>query len=130
MRLVEIFNLFSLYYAGEAERSLFTEPVEPEEVGLEAEDSNNSDNNGRKGTFNSWDPVVLKNLPSFISRNFEFLLTKRSGILKSIVDGLVDDVVNGKSFSASHGRLSHQHRKKYISSHIKYLSAVKYVSIY
>ena len=115
----------------ESSKILFTEPSE--NADHETDDENNDplddtvddSTRGMKGTFNTWDEGVLENLPSFIRRNFQFLLTKRSGILKTIVDSIVNDVINGKSFKAAQGRLSHQHRKKYFNSHIQYLSSVK-----
>ena len=55
----------------------------------------------RKTSFNAWDAGCLRRLPEYISKEFPFLLTKRSGIEIRMVDRLADDLVHGKDFSAA-----------------------------
>lgn len=55
----------------------------------------------RKTSFNAWDAGCLRRLPEYISKEFPFLLTKRSGIEICMVDRLADDLVRGKGFSAA-----------------------------
>lgn len=55
----------------------------------------------RATSFNAWDAGCLRRLPDYVSKEFPFLLTKRSGIEIRMVDRLADDLVHGKGFSAS-----------------------------
>jgi hypothetical protein len=74
-------------------------------------------------TFNAWDPDVLSQLPEYIRLAFPFLLTTRSGILLSILDGFCDDVVHGMergdkpmcAISGKHANHLESYLKKYFA---------------
>ncbi|KAI8826441.1 hypothetical protein BJ741DRAFT_41644 [Chytriomyces cf. hyalinus JEL632] len=53
------------------------------------------------GTFQCWDNDVLSALPSYVQSEFPYLFTHRSGIAKTTVACIVDDVLNGKGFKSS-----------------------------
>lgn len=55
----------------------------------------------RPTSFNAWDVGCLDRLPDYVSKEFPFILTRRSGIDIRLVDRLADDLVHGKGFSAA-----------------------------
>ncbi|CAN0542957.1 unnamed protein product, partial [Laminaria digitata] len=55
----------------------------------------------RAASFNPWDSACLERLPEYVSKEFPFILTHRSGIDIRLVDRLADDLVHGKSFAAA-----------------------------
>lgn len=55
----------------------------------------------RPTSFNAWDVGCLERLPDYVSKEFPFILTRRSGIDTRLVDRLADDLVHGKGFSAA-----------------------------
>ncbi|CAB1111194.1 unnamed protein product [Ectocarpus sp. CCAP 1310/34] len=55
----------------------------------------------RPTSFNAWDVGCLDRLPDYVSKEFPFILTHRSGIDIRLVDRLTDDLVHGKGFSAA-----------------------------
>ncbi|CAB1096635.1 unnamed protein product [Ectocarpus sp. CCAP 1310/34] len=52
-------------------------------------------------SFNAWDVGCLDRLPDYVSKEFPFILTHRSGIDIRLVDRLADDLAHGKGFSAA-----------------------------
>ena len=54
----------------------------------------------RPTSFHAWDPACLKRLPEYVSREFPFILTRRSGIDTRLVDNPADAVVCGRGFAA------------------------------
>ncbi|CAN0242363.1 unnamed protein product, partial [Laminaria digitata] len=63
----------------------------------------------RTASFYAWDPACLKRLPEYVSREFPFILTRRSGIDTRLVDSPADGLVSGRGFAkvAKHVRLCH-----------------------
>ncbi|KAJ3251609.1 hypothetical protein HDU77_005788, partial [Chytriomyces hyalinus] len=67
----------------------------------EQRDPNNIEAPAVDGTFQCWDKDVLMALPSYVQSEFPYLFTHRSGIAKTTVACIVDDVLNGKGFKSS-----------------------------
>ncbi|CAB1114336.1 unnamed protein product [Ectocarpus sp. CCAP 1310/34] len=78
----------------------------------------------RKTSFNAWDAGCLRRLPEYMSKEFHFLLTKRSGIEICMVDRLADDLVHGKGFSAAAKNIRQAHTTKFMVDQLKYTSLV------
>ncbi|CAB1119636.1 unnamed protein product [Ectocarpus sp. CCAP 1310/34] len=78
----------------------------------------------RKTSFNAWGAGCLRRLPEYISKEFPFLLTKRSGIEICMVDRLADDLVHGKGFSAAAKNICQAHTTKFMVDQLKYTSLV------
>ncbi|CAN0143331.1 unnamed protein product, partial [Laminaria digitata] len=53
----------------------------------------------RTVSFHAWDPACLKRLPEYVSREFPFILTRRSGIDTRLVDNPAEGVVSGRGFA-------------------------------
>jgi hypothetical protein len=77
------------------------------------------------GEFSVWHPKLLMLLPAYIRLSFPFILTKRSGILYEVVQEVVDNLVSGKSSSASESFILQRHLKRYYSNRLIYLSRQK-----
>ncbi|CAB1107944.1 unnamed protein product [Ectocarpus sp. CCAP 1310/34] len=78
----------------------------------------------RKTSFNAWDAGCLRRLPEYISKEFPFLLTERSGIEICMVGRLADDLVRGKGFSAAAKNILQAHTTKFMVDQLKYTSLV------
>ncbi|CAM9826043.1 unnamed protein product, partial [Ectocarpus sp. 4 AP-2014] len=78
----------------------------------------------RATSFNAWDAGCLRRLPDYVSKEFPFLLTKRSGIEIRMVDRLADDLVHGKGFSASAQYIRQAYTTKFMVDQLKYTSLV------
>ncbi|KAJ3310268.1 hypothetical protein HDU76_003407, partial [Blyttiomyces sp. JEL0837] len=75
-------------------------------------------------TFNGWDERVLAQYPACISRRFEFMLTKRSGVSLSVLEDIMDGPINGKSISAVRETLYQAHRNRHVELELAYYSTV------
>lgn len=59
----------------------------------------------RATSFHAWDAECLKRLPDYVSQEFPFILTRKSGIDTRLVDSPVDGVLSGKGFASAAKRL-------------------------
>ncbi|CAN0551098.1 unnamed protein product, partial [Ectocarpus sp. 12 AP-2014] len=73
-------------------------------------------------SFNAWDVGCLDRLPDYVSKEFPFILTHRSGIDIRLVDRLADDLVHGKDFSAAAKYIRQAHTTKFMVNQLKYVS--------
>ncbi|CAN0432681.1 unnamed protein product, partial [Ectocarpus sp. 12 AP-2014] len=71
------------------------------------------DKKRRKASFNAWDEGVLARLDDHVSNELPFVLSRKSGVAKSLVARLADDLLNGKGFSAT----SNFTREAYMNSY-------------
>lgn len=55
----------------------------------------------RPASFHAWDTACLERLPEYVSKEFPFILTHRSGIDISLGDRLADELVHGKGFASA-----------------------------
>ncbi|CAB1101837.1 unnamed protein product [Ectocarpus sp. CCAP 1310/34] len=76
----------------------------------------------RRTSFNAWDVGCLDRLPDYVSKEFLFILTHRSGIDIRLVDRLADDLVHGKGFSAAAKYIRQAHTTKFMVYQLKYVS--------
>ncbi|CAN0537364.1 unnamed protein product [Ectocarpus sp. 12 AP-2014] len=76
----------------------------------------------RPTSFNAWDVGCLERLPDYVSKEFPFILTRRSGIDTRLVDRLADDLVHGKGFSAAAKYIRQAHTTKFMVNQRKYVS--------
>ncbi|CAB1107149.1 unnamed protein product [Ectocarpus sp. CCAP 1310/34] len=75
----------------------------------------------RPTSFNAWDVGCLDRLPDYVSKDFPFILTHRSGI-DIRLDRLADDLVHGKGFSAAAKHIRQAHTTKFMVYQLKYVS--------
>ena len=73
-------------------------------------------------SFNAWDAGVLAKMDDFVSKEFPFVLTKRSAICKTLVNRLADDLLEGKGFSATSNYLQQAYSATYLKLFRSYVS--------
>ena len=76
-------------------------------------------------TFSGLDDMVLDRYPAFLRCNIDFLFIHRLSIHRDIVPGIVDDVINGKSFSSSHDRIEQLHLARFHRLELMFFSLTK-----
>lgn len=69
--------------------------------GCVAQNTTAKDSEKRAFSSDALDPACLECLPEYVSHEFHFILTHRSGIDVRLVDRLADDFVHGKIFAAA-----------------------------
>lgn len=82
------------------------------------------DKKRRKASFNAWDHGVLARLDSYVANAFPFVLSRKSGVAKTVVARLADDLLNGKGFSATSKFISEAYMNTYMAQHQSYVSLV------
>lgn len=82
------------------------------------------DKERRKVSFNAWDPGVIARLDSYVANEFPFVLSRKSGVAKSVVARLADDLLNGKGFSATSNFTREAYMNSYMTKHHSYVSLV------
>ncbi|CAN0349168.1 unnamed protein product [Ectocarpus sp. 12 AP-2014] len=82
------------------------------------------DKQRRKASFNAGDPGVLARLDSYVSNAFPFVLTHKSGVAKTVVARLGDDLLNGKGFSATSKFMREAYMNSYMMQYHSYVSLV------
>eukprot|EP00903_Cladosiphon_okamuranus_P010289 g9740.t1 len=76
----------------------------------------------RPTSFNAWDAGCLERLPDYVSKEFPFILSHRSGIDIKLVDRLADGLAHGMSFSAAAKYIRESHVTKFMTDQLKYTS--------
>ncbi|CAN0058233.1 unnamed protein product, partial [Ectocarpus fasciculatus] len=79
-----------------------------------------------KASFNAWDKGVLARLDSYVSNEFPFVLSRKSGVAKSVVARLADDLLNGKGFSATSKFMREAYMNSYMTKYQSYVSLVNH----
>ncbi|KAJ3088821.1 hypothetical protein HK102_007837 [Quaeritorhiza haematococci] len=77
-------------------------------------------------SFATWDDRFLATAPLVVRNQFPFILTARSGILRSLALRLVDDVVSGKSIQAVRDCLYQSHINRFHDVELQYYSVISY----
>lgn len=63
-------------------------------------------------------------MPHFIQEAFDFVLTKKSGIKKTILRDIGDDIIHGKGFKACQEALLQRHLLRFYQTQAQYYSAI------
>lgn len=80
----------------------------------------------RKASFNAWDQGVIARLDSYVTNAFPFMLTRKSGVAKTLVARLADDLINGKGFSATSNFFREAYMNSYMTQYSSYVSLVNH----
>ncbi|CAM9744377.1 unnamed protein product, partial [Hapterophycus canaliculatus] len=83
-----------------------------------------SDKKRRKASFNAWDQGVIARLDSYVTNAFPFVLSRKSGVVKTLVARLADDLINGKGFSATSKFTREAYMNSYMTKYHSYVSLV------
>ncbi len=83
------------------------------------------DCNTCKIDFNGFTPGVLMQLPFVVSEYFPFIMTHKSGILKSLVRDLEDQSLNGVGMAGFRKSLMQKHLDKFHRSEMLYYATLK-----
>lgn len=83
-----------------------------------------NDKRRRKASFNAWDQGVLARLDSYVTNAFPFVLSRKSGVAKTVVARLADDLLNGKGFSATSKFIREAYTNTYMTKYDSYVSLV------